>query len=101
LAEFIERPGDLAGIPSGHFGLFLEAIEFLNDGDGQNHVLSGEFQHGCGIVEQNIRIQDKRFSHKLYRSCTRIKHPDVSGLGRDYNTFTETSEKYGYWVQIF
>ena len=63
-AKTVEHPGDGAGILAQFGGLALEAVNFLDDLDGQQDVVVLEVEQGIGVVEQDIGVKNVILLHE-------------------------------------
>ena len=57
--EFRCRPG----VAPEHVQVLLEAVELLDDGDGNDDPVVLKFEQGVGIVQQDVRVQHEIFDH--------------------------------------
>ncbi len=58
-AQSIDLTDDLAGVASGVIVVFLELVEFFDDGEGEDDFMLTEHEDGAGIVEQDIGVEDE------------------------------------------
>ena len=63
-AEAVEQARDGAGILAQFGGLALEAVNFLDHLDGEQHVVLLEREQGIGVVEQNVGIKNVILFHE-------------------------------------
>ncbi len=57
-------PGDGAGILAEFGGFALEAVDLLDDLDGQEDVVILELEQGIGVMEQNIGVKNVILLHE-------------------------------------
>ncbi len=57
--ELRHRPG----VAPEHVQVLLEAVEFLDHGDGDDDPVVAEFEKGGGIVQQDVGVQHEVFDH--------------------------------------
>ena len=57
-AKAVEHPGNGAGVLAQFGGLALEAVDFLDDFDGNQDIVVLEVEQGVGVVEEDVGVED-------------------------------------------
>ena len=63
-AKAVQHAGDRAGVLAEFGGLALEAVNFLNDLNGQEDVVILELEQGIGVMEQDIGVKNVILLHE-------------------------------------
>jgi hypothetical protein len=54
----------MPGVATGIGGFFFEAVQFFNNGNGQNHIIILKPKDCRGVVQQYVGVENKDFFHR-------------------------------------
>ena len=66
LAELVQITGDGAGAAAAIVVGFFEAVEFFNDGQGNDNFTAFKGEERLRIVDQDVSVEDEGFQARLH-----------------------------------
>ena len=76
-AQAVQHPRNRAGVLAQFARLALEAVDFLNHLNGDEHMVFLEVEDGVGVVEEDVGVEDVVLHNELDKTAERCGETQV------------------------